>query len=94
MEVQDRSTAHGDEALATARLQFREALLASRALHKKVGEVEAMAAQYCEAMREAGFTPQGMLIDAKKVIEDTIDGDDVPVAQRAIASCIERYYRT
>jgi hypothetical protein len=34
-----------------------------------------------------------MLIDAKRVIEEAIDGDDVRVAERAVESCIRHYYR-
>jgi hypothetical protein len=34
-----------------------------------------------------------MLVDAKRVIEQTIDGDDVPIAERAVESCIRHYYR-
>ena len=58
-----------------------------------MGEVEAAAARFCEALRRAGQTPEGMLIDAKKVIEDAIDGDDVPTAERAVTSCIKHYFR-
>jgi hypothetical protein len=34
-----------------------------------------------------------MLIDAKQVIEEAIDGDDRPLAERAVLSCIQHYYR-
>jgi hypothetical protein len=82
-----------EEAIASARQVFRQALLKSQQSRKTVGEVEAAAARFCEALRRAGQTPEGMLIEAKKVIEDTIGGDDVPVAERAVTSCIKHYFR-
>ena len=33
------------------------------------------------------------LIDATQVIEDAIDGHDVPIAERAVSSCIQLYFR-
>ena len=48
---------------------------------------------YCRALRQRGVTPERMLVDAKRVIEQTIDGDDVPIAERAVESCIRHYYR-
>jgi hypothetical protein len=82
-----------NEAIASARQVFRQALLHARQSRKNVGEVEAAAARFCETLRRAGQTPEGMLIDAKKVIEDAIDGDDVPTAERAVTSCIKHYFR-
>ena len=43
-----------------------------------------------EPLRPAS-EPQG--IDAERVIEEEIDGNDVPVAERAVESCIRHYYR-
>jgi hypothetical protein len=34
-----------------------------------------------------------MLRDAKRVIEDVIDGEDATMAERAVLSCIQHYYR-
>jgi hypothetical protein len=34
-----------------------------------------------------------MLVDAKRVIEEAIDGDDAPIAERAVECCIRHYYR-
>jgi hypothetical protein len=72
---------------------FRQALLRSHRSREFLGEVEAAAAHYCRALRQAGVAPERMLIDAKRVIEQTIDGDDVLVAERAVESCIRHYYR-
>jgi hypothetical protein len=72
---------------------FRQALLRSHHSREFLGEVEAAAAHYCRALRERGVAPERMLIDAKRVIEQAIDGDDVLVAERAVESCIRHYYR-
>jgi hypothetical protein len=83
-----------DDELASARARFREALLRSRESRKEIGEVEAAAARFCEVLRKTGHSPEATLIDAKRVIEETIDGDNKPVADRAILSCIQHYYAT
>jgi hypothetical protein len=44
-------------------------------------------------MRRQGHPPERMLRDAKRVIEQAIDGDDQKVAERAVLSCIQHYYR-
>jgi hypothetical protein len=85
-------TTSSESELISARLAFRNALLRSRETRKDVGEVEAAAARFCEVLRRTGHTPEATLIDAKRVIEDAIDGDSVLLAQRAILSCIQHYY--
>jgi hypothetical protein len=92
-DAPERDAAQDDKAIASARLRFRQALLESRESRSNVGEVEAAAAHFCRALRDIGHSPQSMLIDAKKVIEDAIDGENVPIAERAITSCIQHYYR-
>ena len=72
---------------------FKEALLRSHRSREFLGEVEAAAAHFCRALRHQGVPPERMLIDAKRVIEEAIDGDDAPVAERAVESCIRHYYR-
>ena len=72
---------------------FRQALLRSHRSREFLGEVEAAAAHYCRDLRRQGVPPERMLVDAKRVIEEAIDGDDVPVAERAVESCIRHYYR-
>jgi hypothetical protein len=79
---------HGD-----AEERFKQALLRSHRSREFLGEVEAAAAHYCRALRSSGVPPERMLIDAKRVIEDAIDGDDAMVAERAVESCIRHYYR-
>ena len=73
--------------------QFKQALLRSHRSREFLGEVEAAAAHFCRALRQRGVSPERMLIDAKRVIEETIDGGDVLVAERAVESCIRHYYR-
>ena len=72
---------------------FRQALIRSHQSREFLGEVEAAAAHFCRALKQQGVPPERMLIDAKRVIEEAIDGDDVPVAERAVESCIRHYYR-
>jgi hypothetical protein len=78
---------------ASAEELFRSALRRSHRNHDCIGEVESAAAQFCREMRRQGHAPEQMLKDAKRVIEEAIDGDDVPVAERAVQSCIRHYYR-
>jgi hypothetical protein len=72
---------------------FKQALIRSHRSREFLGEVEAAAAHFCRALRSKGVPPERMLVDAKRVIEEAIDGDDVPVAERAVESCIRHYYR-
>ena len=73
--------------------KFKQALIRSHRSREFLGEVEAAAAHFCRDLRRQGIPPERMLIDAKRVIEEAIDGDDVPVAERAVESCIRHYYR-
>jgi hypothetical protein len=73
--------------------KFRQALLRSHHSREFLGEMEAAAAHYCRALKQRGVAPERMLIDAKRVIHDVIDGDDVPIAEHAVESCIRHYYR-
>ena len=82
-----------DSSAVTAEQLFRDALLKARRSHGFIGEVEWAAAQFCREMRRQGHPPERMLKDAKRVIEQAIDGDDVPMAERAVRSCIQHYYR-
>jgi hypothetical protein len=76
-----------------AEMRFRNALLRSHRTREFIGEMESAAARFCREMRRQGHPPERMLRDAKRVIEEAIDGDDVPVAERAVLSCIQHYYR-
>jgi hypothetical protein len=78
---------------AVAEENFRQALIRSHRSREFLGEVEAAAAHFCRALKNQGVPPERMLVDAKRVIEDAIDGDDVPIAERAVESCIRHYYR-
>ena len=81
------------EELGKAREDFRDALLSAHQSRSALGQLEAAAAHFCQAMRQQGETPERMLIDAKRVIQETIDGQDIPVAERAVLVCIQHYYR-
>jgi len=76
-----------------ARERFRQVLLQTTRTPDYVGEVEAAAAHFCRALRREGKSPESMLVDAKQVIEQTIDGENMRVAERAVSSCIQHYYR-
>jgi hypothetical protein len=77
-----------------AEANFRESLLRARDTRESIGQVEFAAAQFCREMRRQGLPPERMLRDAKRVIHETIDGNDSIVAERAIQSCIQHYFRT
>jgi hypothetical protein len=83
-----------DDELISARLRFREALMMSREARRDIGEVEAAAARFCRALQRTGHTREATLIDAKRVIEEATGGENAPVAERAIMSCIHHYYAT
>ena len=83
----------GDAQADSAEAKFRDALLRSHRSREFLGEVEAAAAHFCRALRQQGVAPERMLVDAKRVIEEAIDGDDAPVAEHAVESCIRHYYR-
>jgi len=83
----------GASQVDAAEAQFRQALMRSHQSREFLGEVESAAAHFCRALRQRGVAPERMLIDAKRVIHDVIDGDDIPVAERAVESCIRHYYR-
>lgn len=76
-----------------AREEFHNALVESHRRRSSIGDVEAAAARFCRALRAQGVTPERTLIDAKQVIELAIDGRDIPVAERAVLSCIQHYFR-
>lgn len=73
---------------------FRSALLRSLTSRESVGELEWAAARYCRDLRHRGLPPELMLKDAKRVIEETIDGKNVAMAERAVLSCIQHYFGT
>jgi class 3 adenylate cyclase len=79
--------------VSMAREQFRQALLVSHRTRDSIGDLESAAAHFCQELRKRGFSPESMLIEAKQVIEEAIAGDDRPLAERAVLSCIQHYYR-
>ena len=100
MGIEDHEkTAPSESGAPAAESAFRAALLRSHAAGGRrdamgyVGEVEAAAAQFCRELRRQGHPPERMLRDAKRVIHEAIDGENVAVAERAVQSCITHYYR-
>jgi hypothetical protein len=91
--MHDHNDAEQEPALGDAEGAFRQALLRSHRAHEFIGEMESAAAQYCREGRRLGYPPERMLRDAKRVISEAIDGDDAAVAERAVLSCIQHYYR-
>jgi hypothetical protein len=92
-EMQGRDDAGMDPDLNDAESNFRDALLRSHRTHEFIGEMESAAAQFCREARRRGDPPERMLREAKRVISDAIDGDDATMAERAVLSCIQHYYR-
>ncbi|MDB4892763.1 MAG: hypothetical protein JWL61_4618 [Gemmatimonadetes bacterium] len=90
----NEGTTPSDNDLVIARQEFRMALRKTHETRKDIGEVEAAAARFCQVLRRKGHTPEAMLIDAKQVIAEAIDGESKPIAERAILSCIQHYYAT
>jgi hypothetical protein len=90
--LESREPSRGDQE-HDAEQQFKDALLRSHRSREFLGEVEAAAAHFCRALKHQGVPPERMLVDAKRVIDEAIDGDDAPVAERAVESCIRHYYR-
>ena len=92
-ESQEHDGESMERRAAEAEQQFHDALLKAHRAHGFVGEMESAAAQFCRQLRLQGLPPERTLRDAKRVIERAIDGDDVRVAERAVMSCIQHYYR-
>jgi hypothetical protein len=92
-ELQGHEGTEREPAPSDAESNFRRALLRSHRTREFVGEVESAAAQFCREARRNGHPPERMLRDAKRVIEDVIDGEDATMAERAVLSCIQHYYR-
>ena len=79
--------------VSETREQFRTALRHTHKTRLDVADVEVAVGRFCEAMRGAGQSPERTLIDAKAVIEETIDGHDLTLAELAVKRCIEHYFR-
>jgi hypothetical protein len=93
MEQRPGDAGSADERALTAEINFREALLRARESRESIGHMESAAAQFCREMRRQGHPPERMLRDAKRVIHDAIDGNDGPMAERAVQMCIQHYFR-
>jgi hypothetical protein len=94
MEERPGDAGSAEERALAAEMHFHDALLRARDSRESIGHMESAAAQFCREMRRQGHPPERMLRDAKRVIEAAIDGDDGPVAERAVQMCIQHYYRS
>lgn len=92
-ELRGEESIGGEPEPNEAESNFRRALLRSHRTREYIGEMESAAAQFCREARRRGQTPERMLRDAKRVISDVIDGEDAAMAERAVLSCIQHYYR-
>ena len=90
----DDTTNHdATDDVAAARQRFRAALNHTHETRTDVGHMEAAAAKFCQTMRRSGMPPEGAVRPAKQVIEETIDGHNQSLAERAVSRCIEYYFR-
>jgi hypothetical protein len=94
MQERSEDLSGNAERAVAAEANFRESLLRARDTRDSIGQVEFAAAQYCRELRRQGLPPERMLRDAKRVIHEAIDGNDSVVAERAVQSCIQHYFRT
>jgi DNA-binding GntR family transcriptional regulator len=92
-ELQEHEDASMAQRAAEAERQFHDALIQAHRTHGFVGVLESAAAQFCRELRRQGVPPERTLRDAKRVIEQAIDGDDAMVAELAVVTCIKHYYR-
>lgn len=92
-ESRDSSLMQDEREVGAAREKFREALILSNKTRNSIGDVEAAAAHFCQALRREGVSPERMLVDAKRVIAETIDDSNRSLAEKAVLSCIQHYYR-
>ena len=87
-------TDEGSALADAAREGFRDALVRSHKARGNYEELDAAAARYCQVLRSQGCSPERALVNAKHVIAEAIDNDDRPVAERAVSTCIQEYFRT
>jgi hypothetical protein len=92
MNEQEMHSVDGDISMEGARARLRAALVHTHTTRTDMDEVEAAAGDFCRLHRLAGHSPERALLDAKAVIEETIDGHDATVAERAVTRCIERFF--
>ena len=92
-ELRDHEGASEEQRAAEVERRFHDALIQAHRSHGYVGEMESAAAQFCRERRRQGHSPERTLRDAKRVIEQAIDGDDASVAELAVVTCIKHYYR-
>ena len=76
-----------------ARADFRDALLAANSTRHADVRLEKAVSTFCHGAKLLGHSPERVLVDAKQVIEETIDGDNARLAERTVSTCIQQYFR-
>ncbi len=82
-----------DVDMKRAKADFREALLAANRTRNADGQLEKAVSTFCHGAKLLGRSPERVLVDAKQVIEETIDGDNARLAERTVSICIQQYFR-
>lgn len=75
------------------RNDLRNALLTANRTHNADRQLESAVTAFCHQARLLGHAPERVLVDAKHVIEETIDGDNARLAERTVSICIQQYFR-
>ena len=83
----------GGDDVDRAREDFRVALVAANQTRNAERQLEEAVAAFCRGSRLLGRPPERVIVDAKQVIEEAIDGDNATLASRAVSSCIQHYFR-
>ena len=82
-----------DVDMKRAKADFREALLAANRTRNAEGDLEKAVSTFCHGAKLLGRSPERVLVEAKQVIEETIDGDNARLAERTVSTCIQQYFR-
>ena len=82
-----------DVDMQRAKADFREALLAASRSRNADGQLEKAVSTFCHGAKVLGRSPERVLVDAKQVIEEAIDGDNARLAERTVSLCIQQYFR-
>ncbi|HEX9484658.1 MAG TPA: hypothetical protein VF929_08750 [Gemmatimonadaceae bacterium] len=91
--TEGQDTRDAADAMGDARMRLHRALLQSHRLRGSFDELDDAASSFCLLLKQLGYSPEQTLIDAKKVIDDALEGHDIPTAERAVLMCIQQYYK-
>lgn len=82
-----------DVDMKRAKADFREALLAANRTRNADRQLEKAVSTFCHGEKLLGRSPERVLVDAKQVIEEAIDGENARLAERTVSLCIQQYFR-